>query len=243
MLGFTPVASAPIAAAGAAGGTVYLLATEAADAASFSAAVDPALCSLAASEAPDSASIAVNVVASAALAVTEPLDTASGAVSALTIAAVVASETPDAAAFNAVILNDISFALTEAQDTASAAVNVVASVTLLTSEAPDTASAIVYGLWGVIPETPGVWTPQQPGDGSWAQVTPPPVPSNSQTIGLLVSAPLGGSPIAALCVPPVVAPAGAIWQQQQAASQTWSPVSDTATSWQEVPQTYNPQAA
>jgi hypothetical protein len=89
------------------------------------------------------------------------------------------------------------------------------------SEAQDTAAGTVYVLWSVLPEQTVIWTPQQASDSSWLPVTAPPVPSSSNSIGILVSAPLGGAPMAALCAPPVIAPAGTIWT--------------------DVPQTYNPQ--
>jgi hypothetical protein len=140
MLGFSPLASAPIGATAATGATLYLSATEAADTAAV--AVDVvASASLAVTEAADTASVSVSLTASASLDVTEATDTASGSVSATTFVNLLATEAQDTASGSAQINPAYAdLAATEAADTASITTAIVASADLAVTEAQDTAS-------------------------------------------------------------------------------------------------------
>ena len=140
MLGFSPLASAPIGAVAAAGANAYLLATEAPDAASASVSIT-ASASLAASESQDTASASLSLTASLSLSATEPGDTASGSADAVTLANLLAVEAQDSASGSAQV-NPATAALaaTEAADTAAISTAIVASASLAAAGAQDTAA-------------------------------------------------------------------------------------------------------
>lgn len=126
MLGFSPLASAPLASGGVDVNlrNLALAATEAQDAVAFT--LDgSAFVLLAASEAPDIAAFAADIVAGVY---------------------VVASEAPDIAAFDAYTLNAILNA-SEAPDIASFVVGGVTYAAMAAIETPDGISAPVIVLW------------------------------------------------------------------------------------------------
>lgn len=119
MLGFSPLAAAPLASAG----------------------VGTLLASLAATEAKDTASVSASITASASFAVTEAQDTASFiAATGDVVAYLAATETQDTASFAAIASNGMVLAATEAADTVAINIGIVAGAYLYATEAPDVAA-------------------------------------------------------------------------------------------------------
>jgi len=182
MLGFSPLAKAPLA--GAAPGTLLaaLAATEAQDTAAVNVAITSTL-SLASTEAKDVAAFVMaagDVVAY--LAATEAQDTASFAGIVSTGLILAATEAPDVVALNALIvagaylntteaLDTASFALnnqniyfnvTEAPDVAAFAINMSGTMAMAVTETPDSYAQKAYILWlePDQPDDPTIWVPK-----------------------------------------------------------------------------------
>lgn len=121
--------------------TLSLAATEAADTASVALAARHTL-SLAATEANDTASIALSATHSASLAATEGSDSAAMALSAAHTASLAATESADTAFIIAGDFAALSFALTEAPDTAAVTATVLdgLSASLAATESADLAA-------------------------------------------------------------------------------------------------------
>lgn len=140
MLGFAPLAGAPLASAGDTNTrTIILAATEAKDVAAFLMDGSAALY-LAATEATDVASISVIGVTLADLAATEASD----------IAAFIVNNT------------DLNLSATEAEDIASMLVGVSGTLSMAAIEAPDGYSQNAYILWLTPdqPDDPSIWVPK-----------------------------------------------------------------------------------
>lgn len=119
MLGFSPLAAVPLAAAG----------------------IDKSLLILNATEAKDVAAVSINIVTNATLAATEARDTASFSTVAYDFGAYLsATEAKDAASMAVIASNGVALAATEAKDTANINVQNFATVYFSVSELPDIAS-------------------------------------------------------------------------------------------------------
>lgn len=122
MLGFSPLAAAPLASAG----------------------VGTLLASLAATEAKDTASVAVSITGSASLAATEAQDTASFVVAKGDfVLYLAATEAQDTASFGVIASNGMVLAATEAADSVAINIGIIANAYLYGTEALDTAAFAV----------------------------------------------------------------------------------------------------
>ena len=139
MLGFTPVAAAPLASAGTGGITVILSATEAKDIASFIADGGYAVY-LAAVEAKDTAAINFDSNAYFYFQPTEALDTAAFVIHNINIE-LIASEASDTAYLTAVMTGTVSMAAIEALDGYSQ-------------------NAYILWLEPTQPDDPSIWVPK-----------------------------------------------------------------------------------
>lgn len=137
MLGFSPLASASLASTGA--GTL--------------------LAALAATEAKDTASVAVSITSSASFAVTEAQDTASFiAATGDVLAYLAATEAKDTASFAGIVSTGMVLAATEAADSVAINIDIVAGAYLYATEALDTAAFAVnnQNIYFNLTETPDV---------------------------------------------------------------------------------------
>lgn len=182
MLGFSPLAAAPLASAGVGTLLASLAATEAKDTASvavsitssasfavteaqdvasFIAATGDVLAYLAATEAKDTASFAGIVSTGMVLAATEAADTLSANLSIDGFAYILATEAPDIAAFTANNQN-IYFNLTEAPDIAAFNIAMTGTMAMAATETPDSYAQNAYILWltPTQPDDPGIWIPK-----------------------------------------------------------------------------------
>ena len=139
MLGFTPIAAAPLASAGTGGITVILSATEAKDIASFIADGGYAVY-LAAVEATDTAAINADIVAGVYLYATDSQDTAVFVIENI----------------------NIDLAATEASDIAALTAGVFSVVAMSAVEAQDSYSQNAFILWltPTQPDDPTIWVPK-----------------------------------------------------------------------------------
>ena len=140
MLGFAPLAAAPLASAGDTNTrTIILAATEAKDVAAFFMDGSAALY----------------------LAATEAQDTASISLETFSFIALDALEYPDIASFVVQNIN-IDLVATEASDIAAFAASISGVVALAATEAPDTYSQNAYILWlePTQPDDPSIWVPK-----------------------------------------------------------------------------------
>lgn len=182
MLGFSPLAAAPLASAGVGTllaslaateaqdtasvavsitGSASFAVTEAQDTASFIAATGDVLAYLAATEAKDTASFAGIVSTGMVLAATEAADTLSANLSIDGFAYILATEAPDIAAFTANNQN-IYFNLTEAPDIAAFNIAMTGTMAMAATETPDSYAQNAYILWltPTQPDDPGIWIPK-----------------------------------------------------------------------------------
>ena len=182
MLGFSPLAAAPLASAGVGTLLASLAATEAQDTASvsvsitasasfavteaqdvanFVAATGDVLAYLAATEAKDTASFAGIVSTGMVLAATEAADTLSANLSIDGFAYILATEAPDIAAFTANNQN-IYFNLTEVPDIAAFNIAMTGTMAMAATETPDSYAQNAYILWltPTQPDDPGIWIPK-----------------------------------------------------------------------------------
>ena len=182
MLGFSPLAKAPLA--GAAPGTLLaaLAATEAQDTAAVNVAITSTL-SLASTEAKDVAAFVMaagDVVAY--LAATEAQDTASFTAIASNGMVLAATEAPDVVAVNGEMISaaylfvteapdtvafavnnqNIYFDLTEAPDVPAFAINMSGTMAMAATETPDSYAQKAYILWlePDQPDDPTIWVPK-----------------------------------------------------------------------------------
>lgn len=182
MLGFSPLAAAPLASAGVGTLLASLAATEAQDTASvsvsitasasfavteaqdvanFVAAAGDVVAYLAATEAQDTASFAAICSNGMVLAATEAADTASAIISIESYAYILTTEAPDIAAFTANNQN-IYFNLTEAPDIAAFNIAMTGTMAMAVTETPDSYAQNAYILWltPTQPDDPGIWIPK-----------------------------------------------------------------------------------
>lgn len=140
MLGFSPLAGAPLASAGDANTRTLILA---------------------ATDAQDTVAIILDGSAALYLAATEAQDVAVFDVAALTLAALAATEASDAA--SVVIYNtEIVLAAAEAIDTAAVVIEINGSLVMAATETPDSYSQNAYILWlePTEPDDPSIWVPK-----------------------------------------------------------------------------------
>ena len=182
MLGFSPVAVAPLASTGVGTLIAALAAIEAQDNAGFSASITSTLSFalneapdvvaftavtgdivtyLAATEAQDTASFAGIVSTGMVLAATEAPDVVAINVDMISGAYLYATEAPDVVAF-AVNNQNIYFDLTEAPDVAAFAINMSGTMAMAATETPDSYAQNAYILWlePDQPDDPTIWVPK-----------------------------------------------------------------------------------
>lgn len=182
MLGFSPLAAAPLASAGLGTLLASLAATEAKDTASVSAAIT-ASASFAVTEAKDVASFAAvrgDIVGY--LASTEARDTASFGVIASNRMVLAATEAADSLAINASVISytilqtteatdvasftannqNIYFNLAEAPDIAAFNIAMTGTMSMAATETPDSYNQNAYILWltPTQPDDPSIWVPK-----------------------------------------------------------------------------------
>lgn len=222
MLGFSPLASAPIAAAGYVVRTSNFAVTEAADTTAASVNIT-ASASLAATEASDTVAITTAIVASVALSTTEAQDATDVSVNSVTLANLAVTEALDVAAFLSVILSNVRLQAVEAPDTASFNAGVFSSASLTVREAADGASGGMVVQWAVIPDGPSIWTQQSNGVAYWMPVGYAPS-NNPYTGGPISSAPFAAAPIAATGPTPSAASIIDIWAKQPTSTAYWDKI-------------------
>lgn len=233
MLGFSPLASAPIAAAGYVVRTSSLAVTEAQDTAAASVDIT-ASASLTVTEAQDTASASAAITASLSLTAQEAVDTASGAVSAVTLANLLATEAQDTASATAQI--DPAYAdlaATEASDTAAITTAVVASADLAVTEAQDTASGsasavTLLDLAATEAQDVAAFSGQVFDACSFALVEAPDTASFNTSVvasASLAATEASDSASGGMVVQWAVIPAGAsVWTSQADGDASWQPV-------------------
>ena len=182
MLGFIPLAAAPLASAGVGTLLASLAATEAQDTASvsvsitasasfavteaqdvanFVAAAGDVVAYLAATEAQDIASFAAICSNGMVLAATEAVDSVAINIDIVSGAYLDATEAPDIAAFTANNQN-IYFNLTEAPDVVAFDIAMTGTMAMAATETPDSYAQNAYILWltPTQPDDPGIWIPK-----------------------------------------------------------------------------------
>jgi len=182
MLGFSPVAVAPLASTGVGALTAYLASTEALDNAAFNASISSTLSFslteakdvvaftavtgdvvtyLAATEAQDTASFTAIASNGMVLAATEAPDSVAINLETISEAYLVAVEAPDTVAF-ALNNQNIYFDLTEAPDVAAFAINMSGTMAMAATETPDSYAQNAYILWlePDQPDDPTIWVPK-----------------------------------------------------------------------------------
>lgn len=140
MLGFAPLAGAPLASAGDTNTRTIILA---------------------ATEAKDVVAIVVDGSAALYLAATEAQDVAAFAAELLTFASLDGLEYPDIASFVVQNIN-VDIQAVEAKDVAAIVAAVSGTMSLGATEAPDTYSQKAYILWltPTQPDDPSIWVPK-----------------------------------------------------------------------------------
>ena len=182
MLGFSPLAKAPLAANApgtllaalaateaqdtvavnvAITSTIALAATEAQDVAAFVMATGDVLAYLSATEAQDTASFTAIASNGMVLAATEAPDVVAVDVAIIGFCNLQAFEGLDTASFTANNQN-IYFDLTEAPDIAAFAINMSGTMALAVTETPDSYAQNAYILWlePDQPDDPTIWVPK-----------------------------------------------------------------------------------
>jgi hypothetical protein len=159
MLGFSPIAAAPLASTGVLGNPAVLAATEAKDTLNFS--INNQNIVLAAVEAQDVTDFNFEIRSTASFAVTEAPDTFEGLLFFAILGYIEATEAQDTASFAANNQN-IYFDLTEAPDVAAFNIQMTGTIAMSAVETPDSYSQKAYILWlePDQPDDPTIWVPK-----------------------------------------------------------------------------------
>lgn len=158
MLGFAPIAAAPLASIGVVGNPAFLAATEAKDNLAFT--INNQNIVLAATDAPDVTNFNFEIQGTASFAVTEAPDTFYATIYFAVSSYLEATEALDTASFTANNQN-IYFDLTEAPDVAAFNIAMTGTMAMAATETPDSYSQNAYILWltPTQPDDPTIWVP------------------------------------------------------------------------------------